>query len=249
MGYKKFLSLLVLTFVCYFGGIASAWADDTPPSIAEVEELRDSEGFLVDDEGSLGDDWESSEPKSWEQGFELRLNLGIGTMVADASQLSYVIQNLAGDISYGTIDGYFAGQMSYELGYRWKYGGIYLNMGIAIVDVPKTSSSYGFNDEYNNEYRYEYDTDYTSAMPMFVANLLGKFYVPLTYNTEFIIDAGFGWFSLLTVLYLGAGIQWHHGGLLLGFELIYQRELGSIAYLLNFNINLLHGTFVIGYTF
>lgn len=174
--------------------------------------------------------------KSWQKGFDLRLHVGLGSLIADSSEMVNFFDALTDQESSSGITGFFSGHFNLELGYRWAYGGIYFKFGVS------PTLAYETVDDENGE-----EKEVSKCLLWPDAILLGKFYIPLVDNWELILNAGFA-FTSVVVLYTGVGAQWHLGDMSLGFEVIYERAIASF-FIWEFNFNLIAGTFVLGYTF
>jgi hypothetical protein len=162
--------------------------------------------------------------------------VGLGSLIADSSEMVNFFDALTDQESSSGITGFFSGHFNLELGYRWAYGGIYFKFGVS------PTLAYDTVVDENGE-----EKEVSKCLLWPDAILLGKFYIPLVDNWEFVIDAGFAFTSVL-VLYTGVGAQWHLGDMSLGFEVIYERAIASF-FIWQFNFNLIAGTFVLGYTF
>lgn len=97
---------------------------------------------------------------------------------------------------------YPGGHFDLEFGYRWPNAGIYLQFGM------------GFAKE-----------DCFGPLGEFFYNfiIMGRFFVPLRENMEFMFGFGFGMSTLLSItMPISIGLIWNFDGFRLGVELTYQ---------------------------
>ena len=161
--------------------------------------------------------------KSWQQGFDARLNIGLG--FGSTKEIEECM-NRSGEYMIG-----FHGD--FEIGYRWKYGGIYFKQGIFAYTEP--------NAETNNGATLE-----TIAY--------GRGFIPITETAEITLGLGlgiqyFGDERGFIILPVSIGGIWHFNDFYLGTELRYTYAMDDIEYYEPRHSQDVYFTFMLGYTF
>lgn len=122
------------------------------------------------------------------------------------------------------------GNFGFDLGYRWKHFGLYFHFDFSLYPPSSCEEAIGF---------------------WFTLGARGLFYVPLMDNMELVLGIGIydGMIEFIE-LPLSAGLSWHLGNMILGFDLVYQPKFNPAGYSDELEyFHELRATFVIGYTF
>ncbi len=170
--------------------------------------------------------------KSWQQGFDVRLNIGPGF---GSTKNFYVCCGTCDPLEY--MIGFHG---DFEIGYRWKYGGIYLKNGIfayrTLIDYPE-----GIED----------DTGVGATNELYA---YGRGFIPVTENVEITLGIGLGMQYLgdnrgLLSLPISAGGIWHVDAFYLGGELRYTYSMYPYEWSEWNHSQDVYLTFMLGYTF
>ena len=113
--------------------VESAASPDTQAANPETIHKDDHlvEPIATEDNGESASEDELEGFKSWQKGFDIRLHVGLGAMIADGSEMTNFFEALTDQEMSSGILGYFSGHFNLELGYRWTYAGIYLKFGVS----------------------------------------------------------------------------------------------------------------------